>query len=146
MLFYITDFLKHQIPWDRAYRNKFSMGPRINLRFDHNLSLGEDRLFCYKYLMECKGIATVSGVTYIHDAMDMNSLTYKRYPSEINAYKYKVFKTVITEIKDSFSLENIDSFTEYLEGLYSLLINSYKSEGKITRYHVTRMLHKLNLL
>lgn len=145
-LFRETDFLQHQIPWDRAYRNKFSIGARINLRFDIRLSLGEDRLFCYEYLKDCKGIATISDVTYVHDAMDMNSLTYKRYPSEVNAYKYKVFKRVITEIKDSFSLGNIDFFTEYLEGLYSLLINSYKSEGKMGRYHVTRVLHELNLL
>ena len=145
-LFRETDFLQHQIPWDRAYRNKFSIGARINLRFDIRLSLGEDRLFCYEYLKDCKGIATISDVTYVHDAMDMNSLTYKRYPSVVNAYKYKVFKRVITEIKDSFSLGNIDFFTEYLEGLYSLLINSYKSEGKMGRYHVTRVLHELNLL
>jgi hypothetical protein len=78
--------------------------------------------------------------------MDMNSLTYKRYPSEINAYKYKAFKKVIAEIKDVFSLGDMDFFSEYLEGLYSLLVNSYKSEGKIGRYHVTRILHKLNLL
>lgn len=146
MLFRTTDFLKHQIPWDRAYRNKLSMGPRINLRFDPNLSLGEDRLFCYKYLMECNGIATVSGVTYIHDAMDMNSLTYKRYSSEMNEYKYKAFKKVIGEIKDVFSLRNVDFFREYMEGLYSLLVNSYKSEGKLGRCCVARVLHKLNLL
>ena len=145
-LFTSTDFLRHQIPWDRTYRNKFTKSPYINIRFNGNLSLGEDRLFCYEFLKDCKGIATISDVTYIHDAMDMNSLTYKRYPSEINAYKYKAFKKVIAEIKDVFSLGDMDFFSEYLEGLYSLLVNSYKSEGKIGRYHVTRILHKLNLL
>lgn len=145
-LFIMTDFLRHQIPWDRAYRNKFTKAIKINLRFDRRLSLGEDRLFCYKYLMECKGIVTIHDVTYIHDAMDMNSLTYKRYPSEVNAYKYKVFKKVITELRDCFSLGSIEFFTDYLDGLYSLLINSYKSEGNIARFHVTRILHRLNLL
>ena len=145
-LFTSTDFLRHQIPWDRTYRNKFTKLPSINIRFDSNLSLGEDRLFCYEFLKECNGIATISDVTYIHDAMDMNSLTYKTYPSEVNAYKYKTFKKVIEEIKDVFSLGDIDFFREYLEGLYSLLVNSYKSEGKIWRYHITRILHKLNLL
>lgn len=148
MLFCTTDFLKHQIPWDRAYRNKLSMGPRINLRFDHNLSLGEDRLFCYKYLLECKGIATVSCVTYIHDAMDMNSLTYKRYSSEVNEYKYRIFKKTITEIVHRFSLHSkqITFFKNYLENLYSLLVNSYKDEGRFFRFYMVRILHKLNLL
>lgn len=145
-LFEETDFLQHQIPWDRAYRNKFSIGARIDMRFDNQLSLGEDRLFCYEYLRDCKGIATISDITYIHDAMDMNSLTYKKYSSEINYYKYKTFKKAISDIKELFSLKDIDFLRDYLEGLYSLLISSYRSEGKIYRYCVARVLHKLNLL
>lgn len=147
-LFLNTDFLQHQIPWDRAYRNKFTKTPKYSLRFDIHLSLGEDRLFCYEYLKDCKGIATISDITYIHDAMDMNSLTYRKYPSEINSYKYKTFKKVISEIKEKFSLEDnaIGFFHEYLEGLYSLLVNSYKLEGKMYKYHLSRILHKLNLL
>lgn len=148
LFFTSTDFLRHQIPWDRAYRNKFTKVPNSKLRFDSHLSLGEDRLFCYEYLKECTGIATISNVTYIHDAMDMNSLTYKKYPSEINAYKYKVFKKIISEIIEKFSLTNSDAdfFSEYIEDLYSILVNSYKLEGKMCRFHYTRILHKLNML
>ena len=147
-LFMMTDFLRHQIPWDRAYRNKFTKATKINLRFDRRLSLGEDRLFCYKYLMECMGIATIHDVTYIHDAMDMNSLTYKRYSSDVNEYKYRVFKKTITELVNQYSLHNkeITFFQEYLEGLYSLLVNSYKDEGRCFRFYIARILHKLNLL
>lgn len=146
-LFFNTDFLQHQIPWDRAYRNKFTKTPKYSLRYDIHLSLGEDRLFCYEYLKDCKGIVTISDITYIHDAMDMNSLTYKKYSSEINAYKYKVFKRVFAEMKGVFLLGNndINFFCEYLEGLYSLLINSYKVEGKMCKFHSTRVLHKLKL-
>ena len=112
------------------------------------MSLGEDRLFCYEYLKECRGIAAISDVTYIHDAMDMNSLTYRRYPSKVNEYKYKVFKEVVKSLVCVYSLDfKENSFLcDYLEGLYSAVLVSYKDEEKYFKYYSYRVLHKLNLL
>ncbi len=84
-----TDALQFMIPWDRMYRR--SVMEDYGVRFDTRLSLSEDRLFCYQYLLHAHGIATIPDITYVHDASDHNSLSFRFYPFEVNAYKHDVF-------------------------------------------------------
>lgn len=137
-----TEFLKFQVPWDRTYRNK------KNLFFDVNLSLGEDRLFCYHYLMNCKGVATIDRITYVHDGTDETTLSYRTYSSSMNRHRLSVFKSAIFNLKQHLSIDSKKRtlLDLYLESVYSDLINSYNKEGKRFDYYVTRLLHKLNLL
>ena len=139
---FVTEFLRFQVPWDRIYRNK------KNLFFDENLSLGEDRLFCYQYLSNCKGIATISKITYIHDGTDETTLSYRTYPSTMNKYRLSVFKVAISGLNNHLEIGRkytllLDS---YLEAIYTDLINSYYKEGKRIDFYIARILHKLNLL
>lgn len=139
---FVTEFLRFQVPWDRIYRNK------KNLFFDENLSLGEDRLFCYQYLLNCKGIATISKITYIHDGTDETTLSYRTYPSTMNKYRLSVFKVAISGLNNHLEIGRkytllLDS---YLEAIYTDLINSYYKEGKRIDFYIARILHKLNLL
>lgn len=141
-----SDFLDYQIPWDRMYRNKRSK--RDELEFDEKLSLSEDRLFCYNYLIHCKGIATVEKITYIHDGTDVGSLSYRKYPSSMNKHRYRVFKTVISELEKIYVFDALEynKLSEYLINIYTDLINSYRLEKKIIAYYRTRLLNKLRLL
>lgn len=134
-----SDFLDWQIPWDRMYRNK------RNIRFDEKLSISEDRLFCYQYLLVCKGIATIKKITYIHDGTDESSLSYKIYPSNVNRYRYKMFKNVTKQLLSTYNIERfkIESYQAYL---YSDLHASFVREGKFIRRFFFSVLHKLNLL
>lgn len=135
-----SDFLKYQVPWDRTYRNK------KGLSFDEKLSLGEDRLFCYQYLMNCKGIATIDKITYVHDGTDETTLSYRTYPSVMNKHRYSVFKSAISCLKKYLGISKESLLDFYFEAIYSDLINSYKKEGRIFCFHTTRLLHKFNLL
>lgn len=84
-----TDVLNYMVPWDRMYRR--SVMVQNDVKFDTNLSLSEDRLFCYSYLLFTRGVATIAEKTYIHDASDETSLSFRFYPFEVNAYKHDVF-------------------------------------------------------
>lgn len=70
-----SDFLQYQIPWDRMYRR--SMIENNSLSFLEGLSLSEDRLFCYHYLIHVKGIVTTKEITYVHDGRNVDTLSYK---------------------------------------------------------------------
>ena len=137
-----SEFLRFQVPWDRAYRNK------EKLTFDEKLSLGEDRLFCYNYLVNCKGIATIERITYVHDGTDETTLSYRTYPSSMNKHRLLVFKSAISNLKKHLSIDCKEKtiLDSYCEAIYTDLINSYKKEGKNLNFHATRILHKLNLL
>ena len=137
-----AEFLRFQVPWDRDYRNK------KDLTFDEKLSLGEDRLFCYNYLMNCKGVATIERITYVHDGTDETTLSYRTYPSSMNKHRLLVFKSAISNLKKHLSIDCKEKtiLDSYCEAIYTDLINSYKKEGKNLNFHATRILHKLNLL
>lgn len=137
-----SEFLRFQVPWDRIYRNK------KGLIFDERLSLGEDRLFCYSYLLNCNGIATIDKITYVHDGTDETTLSYRTYPSIMNKHRYFVFKSAISNLKNHFKIACKDKslLDFYFETIYTDLINSYFKEGKVCRFHYTRILHKLNLI
>ena len=137
-----SEFLRFQVPWDRTYRNK------KNLIFDEKLSLGEDRLFCYNYLVNCKGIATIERITYVHDGTDETTLSYRTYPSSMNKHRLLVFNSAISNLKKHLSIDCKEKtiLDSYCEAIYTDLINSYKKEGKNLNFHATRILHKLNLL
>lgn len=137
-----SEFLRFQVPWDRAYRNK------ENLTFDEKLSLGEDRLFCYHYFMNCKGIASIDKITYVHDGTDENTLSYRTYPSNMNKHRFSVFKSTISKLKEQLGIEQKDTslLDSYLDVIYTDLINSYYKEGKFIYFYITRILYKLNLL
>ena len=135
-----TEFLRFQVPWDRTYRNM------KNLLFDEKLSLGEDRLFCYQYLLYCKGITTIDKITYVHDGTDETTLSYRTYSSSMNKHRLSVFKSAISNIKNHLGIKKSSLLDSYLENIYSDLINSYYNEGKCLDFYMARIFHKLNLL
>lgn len=141
-----TDAIKYMMPWDKFFSH--SIIKKHNLKFNSNLSLGEDRLFCYQFLVHTSSILTIDNVSYIHDASNMNSLSYKSYSSRVNKYKYEVFKDVTKKLIQKHNLSDVakEKLYWYLEEIFLLIINSYKSENNIIRFYYTRILHKLHLL
>ncbi len=113
-----TDVLGYMIPWDKMFRR--SLIEKHHIRFDEKLALSEDRLFCYQYLLHINAIATISSITYIHDASDMNSLSYRHYPTSINAIRYQVFVKP-TELLVSHYEMNSDEACGLWKYLWSLM-------------------------
>lgn len=137
-----SDFLDWQIPWDRMYRNKNA------LKFDEELSHSEDRLFCYNYLMDCRGIVTTENISYIHDGTDETTLSYRTYPSSMNRYRYKVYKHTLNSLCLVYADTSLKKkkLMGYMNDIYTALINSYRNEDRTFLYYKTRILYKLGLL
>lgn len=128
-----TDFLEYMIPWDKMF--KHSVIKDNKLSFDENLSLSEDRLFCYNYLLHTNAITTIGQTTYIHDNVDSNSLSNKIPPVEMQAYRYKTILHVSNKIILSYSIPYISGcfLFKYNENLLDLLLHSSKRIFEITK-------------
>lgn len=96
-----TEALSFMIPWDRMYRR--SVIVKEGILFDTKLSLSEDRLFCYQYLLHTSGIATIPEITYVHDATDQNSLSNRFYPFSVNAYRYDTFVDATEKLLSAYT-------------------------------------------
>lgn len=96
-----TEALNFMIPWDRMYRRSVIVEEEI--QFDTKLSLSEDRLFCYQYLLHISGIATIPEITYVHDATDQNSLSNRFYPFSVNAYRYDTFVDATEKLLSAYT-------------------------------------------
>ena len=96
-----TEALNFMIPWDRMYRR--SVIVKEGILFDTKLSLSEDRLFCYQYLLHTSGIATIPEITYLHDAADQNSLSNRFYPFSVNAYRHDTFVDATEKLQSAYT-------------------------------------------
>lgn len=98
-----SDFFSHQIPWDRMYRRRLLADHA--LRFDTQLSLSEDRLFCYHCLPHVGGIATTGQITYIHDGTDCSTLSYRLPPIAMQLHRSRVMAQAVGPIVEAFGLK-----------------------------------------
>ncbi|MBO5428229.1 MAG: glycosyltransferase [Prevotella sp.] len=97
-----SDVLSYMIPWDRIYRSEIIR--EYNIRFDQRLSISEDRLFCYDYIIYAHGVATISFVGYIHDAKDEQSLSRRKHSLSTYTYRYKVMSDAKKKIAVAFQM------------------------------------------
>lgn len=73
-----------------------------DLKFDVNVSLGEDILFNIRYLKYCKTIRLVSKTTYFHNKVE-SSLVHKYYPERLK--KEKLECQILEEFIESKNLK-----------------------------------------
>ena len=127
-----TDVLSYMIPWDRMYRRNVIKDN--NIKFDTNLSLSEDRLFCYYYLLCADGIATISDITYLHDVSNQNTLSFRSYPFCVNAYRYNIFIDATSKILNAFDLSDHAIFMLWRytwDLMYQTLLSMYDFKKNI---------------
>ena len=125
-----SDLLGYMIPWDKMFRN--SVIQEYHLRFDEKLSISEDRLFCYQYMLYVSGVATTGQATYIHDATDMNSLSNRSHPFYMLAHRYEKLSAAMRELLKHYSISGNDAypFLAYDWGNFKSAIFSALSENK----------------
>ncbi len=97
-----TDFLNHQTPWDKAYKS--SIIQRAQLRFHKELSISEDRLFVYTYLLYTENITTISTVTYFHYEMGTESLSGHYPPVYVQVLRYKLLLNASMKLVNYYGL------------------------------------------
>ena len=129
-----TEALNFMIPWDRMYRR--SVIVKEGILFDTKLSLSEDRLFCYQYLLHTRGIATIPEITYVHDATDQNSLSNRFYPFSVNAYRHDTFVDATEKLLSAYTFPDHamfllwkyiwDLMVQTLSSLHSIKKNVFK--------------------
>ena len=109
-----SDILYRCSPWAKLFRRSIMM--EHHMRFDTNLSISEDRLFFYNYLLHARGIATTSYVGYIYGSFSSTSLKNKHFPIEMLSYRQEMMTNATHKIIDRFSLEGEDTYylTEHL--------------------------------
>lgn len=119
-----TEALNFMIPWDRMYRR--SVIVKEGILFDTKLSLSEDRLFCYQYLLHTSGIATIPEITYVHDATDQNSLSNRFYPFSVNAYRHDTFVDATEKLLSAYTFPDHAIFLLW-KYTWNLMVNTLSS-------------------
>lgn len=128
-------------PYNKIYEKEII--DKYNIRFDENLSLGEDLLFNLDYLQQCNEIEIVNDRTYFYIKGQNDSLCNKFYPNfyEIQTKIYLKMIDVINSIDISDKQVLKDCYTEFLYSLilsmnnillnkeYSLIIKVKKIKG-----------------
>ena len=125
-----TKLLYRCSPWAKLFRR--SIITDNGLKFDTNLTISEDRLFLYKYLIHVRGVATTSTVGYIYGSFSPTSLKHKRVPTEMLAYRQKAITAAAHDVIDKFRLEKGEAFLiarHLMLILFELIRNVYQESG-----------------
>lgn len=125
-----TKLLYRCSPWAKLFRR--SIITDNGLKFDTNLTISEDRLFIYKYLIHVRGVATTSTVGYLYGSFSPMSLKHKRVPTEMLAYRQKTITAAAHDVIDKFRLEKGEAFLiarHLVLILFELIRNVYQESG-----------------
>lgn len=125
-----TKLLYRCSPWAKLFRR--SIITDNGLKFDTNLTISEDRLFIYKYLIHVRGVATTSTVGYLYGSFSPMSLKHKRVPTEMLAYRQKAITAAAHDVIDKFRLEKGEAFLiarHLVLILFELIRNVYQESG-----------------
>ena len=108
-----------------------------NIRFDNNVSMGEDLLFNLQYYSQCNNIAFLNEADYFYNLTNMQSATkkynekyfdcYKKYYSEAKLFKYGEVKFNNDAIDEIFCL----NILMYIQGLCNQNVEKILKVDKI---------------
>lgn len=103
-----TNLLYRCSPWAKLFRRSIIVDK--GLQFDVNLSISEDRLFLYKYLIHVNGIAVTSQVGYLYGSFSPTSLKHKRVPADMLAYRQRSMTEAAHGVINRFALGSGDAY------------------------------------
>ncbi len=125
-----TNLLYRCSPWAKLFRRSIIVDN--GLRFDEKLSISEDRLFLYNFLVYVRGIAVTSQVGYIYGSFSPMSLKHKRVPTEMLAYRQRAITTAAHDVVNEFNLGKCEAFLvarHLMMILFELIRNVYLEFG-----------------
>lgn len=128
-MFYQTDILNHMTPWDKIFRR--SVIKEHQIRFNENLAISEDRLFCYEFLRYVRGVAMSSAPTYLYDSTDSSSLSSKFNPFPMLSHRYEVLSAAMKELVKHYELKGEESlsFINYDWSIFKSAIYAAEAEN-----------------
>ena len=93
--------LTYCTPWGKLFRRSIIEGN--NIRFEKNLTVSEDRLFLYMYLLHIQGVRFLDYAGY-HYRVLQNSLMNKQHPYNEIQLKTEVLWKAALDIKKNWNL------------------------------------------
>ena len=97
-----TNLLYRCSPWAKLFRRSIIIDH--GLQFDTNLTISEDRLVLYQYLMNVRGVATTSTVGYLYGSFSPTSLKHKRVSTDMLAYRQQSITAAANNVVKKFNL------------------------------------------
>ena len=125
-----TKLLYRCSPWAKLFRR--SIITDNGLQFDTNLTISEDRLFLYQYLIHIRGVAVTSTVGYLYGSFSPTSLKHKRVPTEMLAYRQQTITAAAHDVVNTFGLGKGEAFLiarHLMLILFELIRNVYQDSG-----------------
>lgn len=125
-----TSLLYRCSPWAKLFRR--SVITDNGLKFDTNLTISEDRLFLYNYLLHVKGIATTSVVGYLYGSFSPTSLKHKRVSTDMLAHRQQAISAAAHRVVNEFNLGKGEAFLiarHLMMILFELIRNVYFDFG-----------------
>lgn len=128
-----TNLLYRCSPWAKLFRR--SIIEDNGLRFDEKLSISEDRLFLYNYLMYVRGVAVTSQVGYLYGSFSPTSLKHKRVPVDMLVYRQRSITEAAQGVIKQFTLGQGESYliTRHLVMILFELMRSVYQESGLSR-------------
>lgn len=125
-----TKLLYRCSPWAKLFRR--SIITDNGLQFDENLTISEDRLFLYQYLIHVRGVAMTSTLGYLYGSFSPTSLKHKRVPTEMLAYRQRTITSAAHDVVNEFGLGKGEAFLiarHLILILFELIRNVYQDSG-----------------
>ena len=125
-----TKLLYRCSPWAKLFRRSIIVDHE--LQFDTNLTISEDRLFLYHYLMHVRGVATTSTIGYLYGSFSPTSLKHKRVSTDMLAYRQQSITAAANNVVKKFSLGNGEAYLiarHLMLILFELIRNVYLDSG-----------------
>ena len=129
-----TKLLYRCSPWGKLFRR--SIITDNGLHFDENLTISEDRLFLYQYLIHVRGVAVTSTVGYLYGSFSPTSLKHKHVPTEMLAYRQRTITAAAHDVVNTFGLGKGEAFLiarHLMLIMFELIRNVYMDSGASKR-------------
>lgn len=104
-VFFTILLLHSQFLWNKLFRNNIIKAN--NIRFDTNVSLGEDNIFILEYLNYIKGLSSSSVCTYHYDQVEENpfSLGRRKRSEDVIVYQLKRNFDAIFKLYEKYKMD-----------------------------------------
>lgn len=103
---FFTILLQHsQFLWNKLFKSNIIKDNHI--RFNTNISLGEDNIFILEYLNYIRGLSASSVCTYHYDQIDENPFSLGRRKRSVDAITYQLKNNceAILKLYDKYNIE-----------------------------------------
>ena len=138
-------FHNHSSPWSKLYKNKLIQD--IKLRFCEEMHIGEDALFLYSYLLNCRYMYISNDTDYFYNYQTEGSLTKRVNRTESEIVGYEKITSILKRLYKEGQFTNPIAIhkVKWIEGYYVRRVLNSLYHNPIDREKRLRILKNLNI-